>query len=423
MAEVVHGGAGPHFAGVDAEDAGGIGEGAFQGDAAFRLLQVDEFAVAADVFAFRFDGAHGVGREVVFEKQFPLQVRHISFFIEIVHFLAELSDGVALVVGLVVFIDQGQHFLHGRVFVDEGFKAHQRIHQTFHFLFRLCRRQEEKDIVQITFLRDQAIFPHEFRHDGAGDAEVFIVTGNDVDARSDEHEFHGIQEILAATVSVEAVPGGAGLEGPVAAVGGDLVRVAIFPFLGADVVGNEGADVVTTGEDVFADADAEEQGVAPQFLSRFAFVDFRVDIQRREELVERRRGGVHHERVVHALVGHVAVLAADVGVFLVNLGGHGETGLLLVHRLGDEDARIIGTQVQEQRAGVIHHGDKFFVAHPGGVEENIIAQVADAFHDLPRVADAAVVSAQLDDGETDGAVFLRFLRISFSDEGADVVLF
>ena len=227
---------------------------------------------------------------------------------------------------------------------------------------------------------------------------------------------------MAAAIAVEAVPGGAGLEGPVPAVGSDLVRVAVLPFLCADVVGNKGADVVAAREDVLADADTHEERVAPQLLACFAFMDFGIDVKRREQLVERRRGGVHHEGVIHALVRHIAILSADVGVLLVNLRGHGEAGLLLVHRLGDEDARVVGPQVQEERAGIIHHGNEFFIAHPSRVEENIIAQVPDAFYDLPRIADAAIVSAQLDNRETDGAILLRFLRISLSDERADVVL-
>ena len=120
---------------MDAEDAGRVGERALEGDAAFCLFQVDEFAVATDVFAFRFDGAHGVGREIFLPEKFLLQIRHISFFIEIMHFLAELPNGVALVMGLVVLVHQGEHLLHGRVFIDEGFEAHQRVHQALHFLF------------------------------------------------------------------------------------------------------------------------------------------------------------------------------------------------------------------------------------------------------------------------------------------------
>ena len=71
---------------MDAEDARGIGEGAFQGDSAFCVLEVYEFAVSAEVFALCFSWAHGVRGQVVLGEEL-LQGCHVSFFVEIVHFL------------------------------------------------------------------------------------------------------------------------------------------------------------------------------------------------------------------------------------------------------------------------------------------------------------------------------------------------
>ena len=91
---------------------------------------------------------------------------------------------------------------------------------------------------------------------------------------------------------------------------------------------------------------------------------------------------MHHECIVYALMRNVAVLTLDVGVFLVNLRGHGETSLLFVDGLADEDARIFWSEIEQQRAAVLHHRDKLFVADPCGVEENVIAEVADLIYDL-----------------------------------------
>ena len=130
---------------------------------------------------------------------------------------------------------------------------------------------------------------------------------------------------------------------------------------------------------------------------------------------------MHHVGVVHPFVGNVALLSPDVGVFFVYLGGHGETGLLFVHRLGDEDARVVGTQFQQQGRGVFHHGDELFVAHPGGVEENVVAEVSDAVDDLAGVVHAAVVGAEFNHRQTDGPLGLGLFRVFLSHQFPDVV--
>lgn len=94
---------------------GGIGEGAFEGDAAFCVFQVYEFSFAAKVFSFCFSWAHGVGRQVVLVEELLLQGGHVSFFVEIVHFLAEFPDGIAFVVCFIGVVYLGQYFFHGGI--------------------------------------------------------------------------------------------------------------------------------------------------------------------------------------------------------------------------------------------------------------------------------------------------------------------
>ena len=198
------------------------------------------------------------------------------------------------------------------------------------FFFCFCRGQEEEDVVEVAFFGNDSVFPEVFGHNGAGDAEVFVGTGGDINARGDEHEFHGIQEVLVFSVSFESVPAGFGAEGPEAAVCRDLGGICIFPFPVSHGIWEEGLQVVAFLDDFFPKFDTQDEGVFPQFLSPFSFVNPGVHVQGSEELVEGGGGGVHHVGVVHPFVGHVALLATDVGVFFMNLGGHGETGLLFV---------------------------------------------------------------------------------------------
>lgn len=74
---------------------------------------------------------------------------------------------------------------------------------------------------------------------------------------------------------------------------------------------------------------------------------------------------------------HIPRLSLDVGVFFQNLGGLGETGLLLMNGLGHNDAGVVGLKVKEQRAAVLHHGDELLVAYPGGIKDDVVAEMAD----------------------------------------------
>lgn len=85
---------------------------------------------------------------------------------------------------------------------------------------------------------------------------------------------------------MEAMPGCARLEDPVAAVGGDLLGVAVLPILHADLVRYEGTDVVAAREDLLSDFDGKEKCVSPKLLAGIAFVDPCIDVECGEELVE-----------------------------------------------------------------------------------------------------------------------------------------
>ena len=217
------------------------------------------------------------------------------------------------------------------------------------------------------------------------------------------------------------MPFGARFESPVVDVICHLFGVSIFPFLSVNHRRNQRTDVVAVAEHLFSCFNHKLHSVHPELSACFAFMNFGIYVKGCEKLVQRGSGSVHHECIVHSLMRYIAVLAFNVGVFLVNLGGHGEAGLLLVDRLGDEDAGIFRSQVQKQGRAVLHHGDELFIAYPCGVEENVVAEVADFIHYLAGIVDAAVVGAQLDDSQADRSFSLGFYRILFSHQFPDVI--
>ena len=118
---------------------------------------------------------------------------------------------------------------------------------------------------------------------------------------------------------------------------------------------------------------------------------------------------------------HIAILTLDVAVFLVNLRSLRETGLLLMNRLGHKDAGIVRSQFQKQGRAVFHHRDELFIAHPGGVKENVVTEVTDGVNHLTGVVDRAVVGAQLNDSQTEGALLIGFFRRHFTNEPSQIV--
>ena len=147
---------------------------------------------------------------------------------------------------------------------------------------------------------------------------------------------------------------------------------------------------------------------------------FGVNIQSGKKRIERARGSVHHERVIEALMRNVAFLALDVAILFVNLRGLRETGLLLVNRLRHEDTGIFGPELEQERRAVLHHRDELLVAHPSRVKKNVVAKPPDRVDHLAGVVDCPVVSAQLDHGQAEGALFIGLLRGHFANQAAQV---
>ncbi len=94
-----------------------------------------------------------------------------------------------------------------------------------------------------------------------------------------------------------------------------------------------------------------------------------------------------------------------------------------MHRLGDEDARVVLVEIEQQRRAVLHHRDELLVADPRRVEQDVVTQLADAVDHLPGVVHGAVVGAQLNDRQAERPWQLGLVRGDFGDQFAQVVLF
>ena len=128
------------------------------------------------------------------------------------------------------------------------------------------------------------------------------------------------------------------------------------------------------------------------------------------------------EALVEAACLDPAALALDVVVAHVDLRGLREAGELLVGRLGGEDAGLVGAEVLEAHGETVgKQGVELHEAGPGLVEQDVVAEVAEALEDEMGVVDGAVIGALLDDGDAEGAFGLP--RVGVGDErvGADGV--
>lgn len=282
-------------------------------------------------------------------------------------------------------------------------------------------RHQEEDRVEVALFGDDAVFAQEARENGGGDAEVGVLARRGVDARRGEQEFARVDEVLLRRIAFEMMPLVLRVEGEEPEVGRDLLGRIAVPGLAVDRGRDERLDVVAAGEHFLARVDGDAHAVGPEAAAGFALVHLRIDVERGKERIKGRRGRMHHEGVVEALVGAVALLALDVKVLLVNLRSLGEAGLLLVHGLRHEDARILWTEVKEERRAVLHHRDELLVADPGRVKEDVVAQASDAVDHLAGVVDRAVVRAELNDGEAERALLVGAFGRDLANELAQIL--
>ncbi|MNC02160.1 hypothetical protein D3C75_495300 [compost metagenome] len=124
---------------------------------------------------------------------------------------------------------------------------------------------------------------------------------------------------------------------------------------------------------------------------------------------------MQHKRVVETLMRAETRLAAKMVILFMDLRGLGESGLLLMHRLGDKDPRIVFIKFQQQRRAVCHHWDKLLVTHPCGVKQDVVAQLANLVDHLAGVVNRPVISAKLDHRQAERTRFISLFRCHGTD--------
>ncbi len=211
-------------------------------------------------------------------------------------------------------------------------------------------------------------------------------------------------------ISLKGVPAFARNKMEEAQIGCNLCRIPAFPWTAIHRLWHERTNKLTVLKDQFPCFDTGHHAVHPHVAPTLPLVHAGVDIQGGKQRIERAGGGVHHKGVVEALMRDIARLAFYMAVLLMDLRGLREARLLLMHRLGNQNARIVFVQLQQQRRAVGHHRDKLLVTHPGGVKQNVIAQVTNLIHHLTGVINGTVVGAQLDHRQTEGTFIPRATR-------------
>ena len=163
------------------------------------------------------------------------------------------------------------------------------------------------------------------------------------------------------------------------------------------------------------------EALLPEVTASFTFLHLSVYVEAGKQWIVWGSGCMHHEGVVNYLVVYITILTLDVAILLMNLGYHGETCLLLMNRLGNKDTRVFRSEIEEQRAAVLHHRNELFVTNPCGVEENVVAEVTNLINYLTCIVNAAIIGAELNNCQTNWSFSLSSFRITFSNEATDVV--
>ena len=115
-----------------------------------------------------------------------LQSEYFSVFVEIMHFLAKLANGIASVFFFVCTVNGREYFSHRCVFVNQFFKANQLGNKVVHLRFVFCRCHEEKNVVQIAFFRNDSVFTEIIGENVAGNAEFFVIIVFNINTAGDE---------------------------------------------------------------------------------------------------------------------------------------------------------------------------------------------------------------------------------------------
>ena len=248
------------------------------------------------------------------------------------------------------------------------------------------------------------------------DPEIRVLSGFSIDTRRGQQELTRIDKVLLAGIALKAVPFGPRLKAEEAQLAGNGVRRMILPRPPRHHRRDKRFDHMAIRNDHLARLNPQLDALRPQPASAFTFVDLGIHVQRGEQRIKRAGGGMQHKRVVQPLVRTEARLTANVVILFMDLRRLREAGLLFVHRLGHENPRIVLVQFQQERGRFRHHRNKLLVAHPGGVKEDVVAQMTDLVDHLAGVVDRPVVGAKLNDRQAERTRLVGLFRRRLADK-------
>ena len=93
-----------------------------------------------------------------------------------------------------------------------------------------------------------------------------------------------------------------------------------------------------------------------------------------------------------------------------------------MHGLSHKDARVFFSEGKKERAFFSHEGNEIFISRPRAVEEDVVAEGTDLFHDQFRVGEDAVVGAELKAGQTEGTFLFFLSRSGLPHKGPQIFL-
>jgi len=253
------------------------------------------------------------------------------------------------------------------------------------------------------------------RQDSGRNAEIGVFTCLRINARRGQQQLAGVNKVLILGIARKAVPLVARLKAEEAALAGDKLGGVILPRTTADHRRHKGLDHLAVGDDRFTRLNAQLDALCPQPATALALVNFGVDIERGKQRVKGAGRGMKHKGVIQTLVRAETRLAAQVVIFFVDLRSLREARLLFMHRLGDENPRIVFIQIEQQRRAVCHHRDKLLVTNPSRIKQDVVAQVADLIDHLAGVVDRAVIGAKLDHRQAERPRLFGLIRRDIAD--------
>ena len=195
------------------------------------------------------------------------------------HFLAKSPDRVSSVFLFILSIYRWNDFFHGGILVDMLFKTNELCNQVFKLCRCFCRRHQEKDIIQIAFLRDDIVIPKIICQYDPGNTKIFILPVFHIDSRSHQLQFHRINKILTLRISLERMPLSSRLKGKVGNIIGHILRVAIFPLAAMNNRRHNRAKIFTMTDDRFSCFNGVDYTFMPKQLSALPFLHLCIHIK------------------------------------------------------------------------------------------------------------------------------------------------